>query len=98
MPPPPALRSTAPTFEIISLVVEGGTEGDPPPPSASLIESAEIGEVSDELGLTFDAADAPPAPSSDVATSSAAIIEILCKFFKSMQFLHFKRRLSSRRN
>lgn len=84
MPPPPALRSTAPRFEIISLVVKGGTEGDPPPPSASLIESAEIGEAGDELGLTFDAADAPLAPNSDAAISTTPMIEILCKFFKSM--------------
>jgi hypothetical protein len=84
MPPPPALRSTAPTFETISLVDNAGMEGDPPPPSASLIESAEIGEAGDELGLTFDAADAPPAPNSDAAISTTPTIEILCKFFKSI--------------
>jgi hypothetical protein len=80
MPAPPALRIAAPTFETISPAVKDGTEGEPPPPSASLMERAEIGEALPEPGLTADAADAPLAPNNDPTISNIEIAEYLFTF------------------
>jgi hypothetical protein len=97
-PAPPALRIAAPTFETISPAVKDGTEGDPPPPSASLMISAETGLAFGGPGFTVEAAEAPLAPNTDPTISNIEIAEYLFTFLIRIKFLRSRRLLSSRRN